>query len=205
MKKSDLKTIIKEVISEAFSTYIVFEFDGSKAPPYPDKIVELAVKNRIQTRLLNSPNTGPVKQEHSNVYQIMIRSSDKDDFVRILKQLRISEYKILAPKQASTPTRENSDITEQNIVSEMGQGGEWKRAAIHNVSGDTEQAWRTFGTKESNGNSELERVFYTAISVAEENENHVGSYTSNKFIVEVDLDKKTYRIESLQKSKKTKI
>ena len=91
-----------------------------------------------------------------------------------------------------------SEINISQNVNEDGVGNDWKRATIQNSMGDEGYAWRVFATKLSNGDKDLENAFHMAISAAEDNgnlqDNAVGSYSSKKVRVDVDLHKGTYKI-----------
>lgn len=94
----------------------------------------------------------------------------------------------LPEKPSSNPFNET--------LSEIAQTG-WKKASLHNVTGDEWDAWRTFAAQATKKDKELESVFFTAVARAEDNPDHIGTYTSDRYRVDVDGPHKAYRVVKL--------
>jgi hypothetical protein len=95
------------------------------------------------------------------------------------------------------------DMKSKTGLTEDGVGNGWQKASVQNAMSDEGASWRTFATKISKGNKDLERTFHMAISDAEDTAKPMeqignGVYTSERVKVEVDLYKGTYRITKLQ-------
>lgn len=186
MKKSELKSLIKEVISEVLgNASIVALIDNNVFPHSSDDLEKMADQYHLQVKFVGDATFGTETLAH---YRLIISGpqGQLDAFVHGLAEENGIEF---------------HDTNDSHKITEDGVGNGWQKASLHNASSDEGSAWRTFATKVAKGNKDLERTFYMAISTAEDNgnlqDNAVGTYTSHKYMVEVDLHKGTYKITKL--------